>query len=438
MKERQLATKEGKECYRCGGKGHFQRDCSSGRSRSPTSPSRPHSPRHDIKITRASRTGKSIVVPIIVNGEPTEAVIDTGADATVISDRWAKEVGLKYEKPGTEINLLTAEDGAQMTGVGVVTATLQLGEEVKKLPVVIAPIRDNMLVGIDLLQSVLAVIHTGEKNIEVSGKLLPGFSQMADTDIARSVVRVDASVVIPPGSEKMIVSRLENPSQPSQAILETFNHQSGLQIGSCLVCMNQTVPVRVLNLKDCEIKLSESTFLGKVEEVDVDQKFNNAEAVFPIAETKHLQNSVGVDICVPLHLQDLFSESSNGLTNPQRQRLCMLLKEFPDIFAKDDYDLGTFSGVKHRIDTGEAMPIRQPARRTPLGFQGEEDSHLQKLMETGVVIPSSSEWASPVVLVRKKDGGVRWCVDYRKVSEVSVKDAYPRLKIVLNIHVEGV
>ncbi|XP_060063940.1 uncharacterized protein LOC132544373 [Ylistrum balloti] len=149
--------------------------------------------------------------------------------------------------------------------------------------------------------------------------------------------------------------------------------------------MNQTVPVRVLNLKDCEIKLSEGTFLGKIEEVDVDQKFNNAEEVFPPAETKHLQNSVGVDICVPLHLQDLFSESSNGLTNPQRQRLCMLLKKFPDIFAKDDYDLDTFSGVKHRIHTVEAKPIRQPARRTPLGFQGEEDAHLQKLMETGVV-----------------------------------------------------
>lgn len=50
---------------------------------------------------------------------------------------------------------------------------------------------------------------------------------------------------------------------------------------------------------------------------------------------------------------------------------------------------------------------------------------MQKHLDAGVVVPSCSAWASPVVLVRKKDGGVRWCVDYRKVNEATQKDAYP-------------
>lgn len=71
-------------------------------------------------------------------------------------------------------------------------------------------------------------------------------------------------------------------------------------------------------------------------------------------------------------------------------------------------DLGHLSphtSLTHKIDTGTARPVR----RMPLGFQGEEEQHLKEMLEAGVVVPSSSEWASPIVLIRKKDGGVRCC-----------------------------
>ncbi len=84
--------------------------------------------------------------------------------------------------------------------------------------------------------------------------------------------------------------------------------------------------------------------------------------------------------------------------------------------------------VLYSIDTGMAKPVRQPVRRTPLGFWNEE-THLKKMLEAGIVVPSSSEWASPIVLVRKKDGRVRWCVDYRQLNDLTIKDAYPLPKI---------
>ena len=111
------------------------------------------------------------------------------------------------------------------------------------------------------------------------------------------------------------------------------------------------------------------------------------------------------------------------------RRLAKLLMAYEDIFAKDDMDLGNFTHVSHHIDTGDARPIRQPPRQMPLGFQAEEEGHLKKMLEAGIITPSESEWASPVVLVRKKDGGVRWCVDYRALNAVTIKDAYPILKI---------
>ena len=99
--------------------------------------------------------------------------------------------------------------------------------------------------------------------------------------------------------------------------------------------------------------------------------------------------------------------------------------KYQDSFAKNKVELRTCSLIKHRIETADAVPIRQQLRRTPQGFEGEGEKYLQEQIENGVVTPSTSAWASPVVLIRKKDGSVRWCIDYRKVNEVTIKDAYP-------------
>ena len=95
------------------------------------------------------------------------------------------------------------------------------------------------------------------------------------------------------------------------------------------------------------------------------------------------------------------------------------------VFSQGDTDLGTFTAVKHHIDTGNSRPIKQRMRRTPLGYANEEQEHLEKLLKAGVIELSCSEWASPSVLVRKRDGCVGWCIDLRKLNDVTVKDCYP-------------
>jgi hypothetical protein len=64
-------------------------------------------------------------------------------------------------------------------------------------------------------------------------------------------------------------------------------------------------------------------------------------------------------------------------------------------------------------------------RRTPACFVDEEEAHLQKMLDAGVIQPSISEWASAPVLIRKRDGGVRWCIDYRALNSVTVKYGVP-------------
>ena len=81
------------------------------------------------------------------------------------------------------------------------------------------------------------------------------------------------------------------------------------------------------------------------------------------------------------------------------------------------------------IHTGGVAPVRQPVRRVPPHRREAVRKLLNEMLERGVVEPSASPWASPIVLVRKKDGSTRFCVDYRKLNDVTRKDAYPLPRI---------
>ena len=73
----------------------------------------------------------------------------------------------------------------------------------------------------------------------------------------------------------------------------------------------------------------------------------------------------------------------------------------------------------------DKTPKKQRMRRVPRGFEGEEEKNLMAMLEAGVIQPLTSPWASPPVLVRKKDGEVRWCLDFRRLNAVTKKDAFP-------------
>ena len=121
----------------------------------------------------------------------------------------------------------------------------------------------------------------------------------------------------------------------------------------------------------------------------------------------------------------MFLRSCTHLTDEQSIEFGEVLIKFADIFAQNDNDLGLFTATEHTIDTGDAKPIKQWMRRVPLGFADEEEKYLKKMLDSGVIIPSNSEWASPSVLICKKDGTVRWCIDFRAVNAITCRDAFP-------------
>ena len=100
------------------------------------------------------------------------------------------------------------------------------------------------------------------------------------------------------------------------------------------------------------------------------------------------------------------------------------------MFAAEDSIPGRTTLVDHHIDLKEGTrPFKLPARRIPIHLQADADKEIQKMLDNGIVEPSNSEFSSPPVLVRKKDGSVRFCIDYRKLNEKTVKDSYPLPRI---------
>ena len=106
-----------------------------------------------------------------------------------------------------------------------------------------------------------------------------------------------------------------------------------------------------------------------------------------------------------------------------------LFHEYAHIFALESLDMGHTSVVKHKIRLDNYTPFKERYRRIPPNLFDEVKKHLKEMIEVGAIWKSSSPWASAVVLVREKDGSLRFCIDLHKLNARTIKDAYslPRI-----------
>ena len=131
------------------------------------------------------------------------------------------------------------------------------------------------------------------------------------------------------------------------------------------------------------------------------------------------------DVPVMEELVKTLPTTGGDLPQSARQAALELFEEYTDVFALKSSELGRTNLVEHEIDVGDSRPIRLPPRRVPLHKLEVVESALQEMEEKGVIRASHSPWSAPIVIVQKKDGSARFCVDYRALNEKTRKDAYP-------------
>ena len=111
----------------------------------------------------------------------------------------------------------------------------------------------------------------------------------------------------------------------------------------------------------------------------------------------------------------------------QAEKARSLLREYHDIFSLEKHDMGHTNATKHKIvlKDPDTPPFKEHFCRIPSPQLDEVREHLKLMLDAGVVRPSNSPWCNAVVLVRKKDGSLHFCIDFRRLNALTVKDSHP-------------
>jgi hypothetical protein len=181
-----------------------------------------------------------------------------------------------------------------------------------------------------------------------------------------------------------------------------------------LVKVRQKVPVRAFNATYSDQKLKRGSPITHCDPVTLVTTLDLEQP-----HAGHLSSK----------LEGITEAARPHLSSGELQDLEVLLAKYKYIFAVYSEDYGQTNKVYHCIDMGDARPIRQPPRRLPLAKQAEVREMLYGMQCHGVIEESNSPWSSPVVLVMKRNGELRFCVDYRKLNNVTKKDCFPLPRI---------
>lgn len=206
-----------------------------------------------------------------------------------------------------------------------------------------------------------------------------------------------------------------------------FGLPSGLLVSPSLVkVVHGTVSIPVVNVSTADVLLFPRTRLGTLQSVHVVSLPSGVKEVHPVtamvaAQTAQVGTSVVQEQIEAIELPLLASA--------EQEQARKLLRRHHTVFSAHDGDLGCTNLLSHDIPLLDDVPVRQRYRRIPPSDYEMVKSHINQLLESQVIRESCSPYASPIVLVRKKDSTLRLCVDYRQLNSKTRKDAFPLPRI---------
>ena len=387
--------------------------------------------------------GRSPVAEVKLDGLVCTGTVDTGSQVSLVSQTFYEEhlerrCGKLEDSP--RWFRMTAANGLDIPYAGYVVAPrlevdgVPMQDKVifvtGRLPI---PEESSILLGMNILQD------------------LPRFSNTSKTKQIPTILKSPpVSIDVPASSFKTILAPVGEHFRPLGGVLLEPGDLSlaGLQvIPGYAEIQDGQLPVYFINIADEDIRVPPRTPLGELFEVTPDNQAISLEVQASVSPSfsPDFVNPNPTKAPVPpspppttpisspkppLTKKQLETLKINPKLAPkEKDELVSLLTEYQDIFAWDDSQLGYTDRVQHRIQVTDDTPMAQPYRRIPPAHLEEVRSHLEGLMDRGVIRPSTSPYAAPIVVVRKKNGELRVCCDFRKLNAITKKDAFPLPRI---------
>ena len=340
-------------------------------------------------------------------------LVDTGAECSLMHRRIYDQLKNKPKLLNKKVCLQSA-NGSELKCDGCITVQICIGgTEMSQDFYVIRDLNRNLILGLDWLRQNDVRIYFDLKCIRINGKHYVNLEE--DIHIA-STVRMKKTCLIKPQTAVVCYGKVrENPDLPvgdsyevSQIDKGFLVNQPGLQIINTVstLAKDRSLPLLIVNNTNKFIKIYRHGLLAKISGIQ-----NNITHVDSVIQNNICENK--------LNLGDL------DIPEKHRSKIEKLILKNQDLFANKDSELGKTDTVKMQIDVGKNQPIKLKPYRTPIKNREVIDKAINEMLDADVIKRSRSPWSFPVVIVDKKDGSKRFCVDFRKLNKITKKNSFP-------------
>lgn len=405
-----------------------------------------------IKLPRGL-VGMKCTALIKIGGKEINCLLDTGSQVTTIPlSLYKSHLSTRPMKSLNDLLEVEGANGQAVPYLGYVELNLTFPKEflgieteVPTLALVVPDMTNTpqILIGtnsLDTLYSSYTQENAGSPQASFYGyravlkTLKIRQEQACNGNLGRVKVKGNTPEVVPAGSTVVLEGLIHVTGSHTEkwVIIEPPSESSlpsGLLVASSLHTLPDKrpchLPVLIRNETQSDIVIPPRTVLAEIHSI---QRVVGKE---PSANLRKSTDQVTELVRPKME----FDFDNSPVPLKWKDRITELLNSMPEVFAQNDLDYGHTDDVKHHIKLCDETPFKHRAR--PIHPQDVDAvrKHLQELLAAGIIRESESPFASPIVVVRKKNNSVRLCIDFRKLNSQTIKDAYalPNLEGVFSV-----